>query len=551
MSSISDSADRRIRSRSGPVILTLGGAAWVAALLLLAFHVTSDSSSQRIGIRWVPAITDAERLRVEQQAGLTAAEPHEQRTWTYLLRDRSRNNIKRLVSNPLVEDTAHIDRARFVVELDRPDLPSWLRSLEETGRILPLTLFLSLVGGGAVWGARAALLRTAAATRRLVEAAAGDEVGPRRRLTLFLLTTTIFTIAFGGFLHTTSDGDMDFHIKLAQDITSVRDITTPHVLFELLVKALHVATRLPYQGAAALVLGLSYGMMALLVARELDRRGVAVTAFRAFVLVPSLLLASHIYVATLEPKGLYLGYFAPLAYHNPTQQLNKLFALWVVFAYFAYCLDSETLNRRRSLALGTLCVLSALSKPNFLIAFLPTVGVFTLRDAIRKRWRNVAMVSAATIAPAAVVLLVQALFAYGSDASNSIVFSPFAVFDARETLVKLPMSLAFPIIAAVAAWRSHTWTGYLSFTWIYVIVATFITLGFAEAGSRMMHRNFAWTGQTAAFLAYVESALFLIGHSVGIGWSRAAWRVFAIHVVCGIVWYALVFSPNWHHYMGI
>jgi hypothetical protein len=56
--------------------------------------------------------------------------------------------------------------------------------------------------------------------------------------------------------------------------------------------------------------------------------------------------------------------------------------------------------------------------------------------------------------------------------------------------------------------------------------------------------NFAWTGQTAVFLAYVESALFLVSRRWPTPWRRAGWLVYAVHVVCGLIWCGAVFFPQ-------
>jgi hypothetical protein len=377
-------------------------------------------------------------------------------------------------------------------------------------------------------------------------------VPARRSLAVFLLGTALFTAAFGGFLHTTVDGDMELHILYAQQLESIRNVTSPHFLFELALRAVH-ATGLPYYPAAALVLGLCYGAMALLIARQIAWRGAALTPFRAFVLIPALLIASHIFLMSFIPprSSLYLGYFVPIAYHSATQQLNKLFGLWAFFIYVAQFIDAERPRGRQALALGGVSLLSALAKPSFLIAFLPATAIFSVRDVVRRRWRSLSWFAAAIVAPTVVVLLWQARLTYGGDASASVVFSPFEIFRPQPTLVKLPLSLAFPLVVAVSAWRSRSWNARLSFVWVFTAVAMFATLLLVEGGERRSHGNFAWTGQTGVFLAYVESVLFLLTSPVLPAWRRTAWTVFAGHVACGIGWYALVFTRYWHTFTGV
>jgi alpha-1,2-glucosyltransferase len=115
--------------------------AWALACLwgLLATFVwanlTMNVREQRIGVRYVDGVTDAARLHLEDALGLTEAEQSEGTRWAYRLVDPSREHVERLVRDPLVADTAHVDRGAFRVELDRPDIWPWARYLLE---VLPV-----------------------------------------------------------------------------------------------------------------------------------------------------------------------------------------------------------------------------------------------------------------------------------------------------------------------------------------------------------------------------------------------------------------------------
>ena len=50
------------------------------------------------------------------------------------------------MQHPLVEDTQHVDRKTFRLQLDRPDLAPWLRSLAATDQLPLLALLLALAG---------------------------------------------------------------------------------------------------------------------------------------------------------------------------------------------------------------------------------------------------------------------------------------------------------------------------------------------------------------------------------------------------------------------
>lgn len=360
----------------------------------------------------------------------------------------------------------------------------------------------------------------------------------------FALSTVIFVYGFWAFLVVQPWSDFGEHIAYAERIESINDLTSPHFLFQLAINGVHAAG-VTYVAATAWVLGLCYGGMAVLIAREIHRRGVVVTAKHAFLAIPAVLIASHVFLLTVSPPELYHGYFVPITYHSPTQHLNKLFALWISFAYCAQFLDRQAARTGPVMSIGGLTVLSALAKPSFLIAFLPTAGLVALAEIARRQWRQVLMFALGIALPATAVLLWQATVAYGSASGAGVIFAPFAVFDFGPTLYKLPASLAFPIVVAVIALTQRVRDPKFGFVWLYTAIALFMTLFLGEQGSRLGEGNFAWTGQTAVFLAYVESLLLLLTHPGLVRHRSIAWATFAVHVACGIIWYAAGFSPNW------
>lgn len=128
------------------IVLLLGASACLLALFFAALHFYIDVGEQRVNVRWAPSVTDDARLNLERRFGLIEGEPREVPTWSYRLVNRSRTNIAALVNHPLVKDTHYIDRSAFRVELDRPDLPEWVRALAERER-LDLLAWLSALAG--------------------------------------------------------------------------------------------------------------------------------------------------------------------------------------------------------------------------------------------------------------------------------------------------------------------------------------------------------------------------------------------------------------------
>lgn len=507
------------------VLLVVALASCVAAGFLALVHLTAGPPAQRVHIRWAPTVSDSERARVEREHGLVNGEPLEGRTWQYFLSRRSAGDVERIIRDPRVEDTFHIDRAAFRVQLDRAGLSPNVRRWLESDRLGQIGLAVALAAALMMWGLR----RTLAA------------LNPSG--VLFFVSTAIFGSAFGGFLWTTNYGDMETHLAFAQRLELNQ---LPHFLFEILLR-MFVATGLPYKPATALLLGLCYGGMAVLIAREMKRRGV-LTPWRAFAIIPATLIASHIFLFTLASYDLYRGYLSAVVYHSPTQQLNKLFALWITLLYGATFLEGETVRVRTCLAFAILCVLSAVAKPSFLIAFLPAVALWTVADLYALRRPQLLRLGSAIFLPAVIVLFWQVRNTYASETASSVIVAPFAVFKLDDVPLRFSMSLAFPLVVATAALWTRTWNARLGFVWTFVAIAVAITLVLTETGRRAPDGNFGWTGQTAAFLVYVESALFLLSTKLDRVWTRVAWGVFGVHVACGLFWYGLVFTLRWYDY---
>jgi hypothetical protein len=364
---------------------------------------------------------------------------------------------------------------------------------------------------------------------------------------LFTVATLTFTSAFAAFLRMQGSSDLTVHIAYAKDLHSLADLKSPHFLFQLLVNAAH-RLGLSHETAAIWLLGGCYGAMAVLIAREMHQRGVGLSPFPTFLVVMALLLASHIFLATLRASHIYSGYFVPTAYHNPTQQVNKLFALSIWFVYARQLLGTQPARWSIVPLLAALCVASAVAKPSFLIAFLPVAALYAAGHLMQRRWRQALACLAGIGVPSALVLLWQMRISQGVGEPVQIALVPFALFPANETLYKLPASLAFPLIVAAGALWTRRSDVRLRFIWALMAVALFVMICVVEAGQRMNHGNFAWTGQTGVFLVYVESMLFLLAQPAR-AWVRTAWGAFAVHVACGLVWYGIVFRDDWGNWL--
>jgi hypothetical protein len=140
-----------VRRALDSLLVCLAISAYVVAAALAWFHLTMGPPAQRVHIRWAPTVSAVERGRAEREHGLIDGVPFEGRTWQYFLRKRSHADIRRLVTDPRIEDTYHIDRTLFRVQLDRPDLPSLARAWLETDRLGQISLALASIAALITW----------------------------------------------------------------------------------------------------------------------------------------------------------------------------------------------------------------------------------------------------------------------------------------------------------------------------------------------------------------------------------------------------------------
>ena len=90
------------------------GASAAVLLLLIAF-VDITILEPRIHVRWRADVTDTQRAELERRYRLEGAERLQDTTWRYELLDRSSGNVRALIDDRHVLDTAYIDRPTLTV----------------------------------------------------------------------------------------------------------------------------------------------------------------------------------------------------------------------------------------------------------------------------------------------------------------------------------------------------------------------------------------------------------------------------------------------------
>ena len=130
-------------SRSTSRLVVTGLVCWaVAGTAYSVLRLTFGDRPVSVDVRWAATVDDAARVQLEQRYRLARPVPNGDRTFSYALTDRSRENVSNLVRDPAVEDTNHIDRAAARIELSA----RWLPYVTPNPGIPAELEFLSILG---------------------------------------------------------------------------------------------------------------------------------------------------------------------------------------------------------------------------------------------------------------------------------------------------------------------------------------------------------------------------------------------------------------------
>jgi hypothetical protein len=87
-----------------------------AVLLALAALVEVEVTGPRVAVRWASEVDASDRRALEEQYELRHGRQGDGPEWHYELGDWSRENVRALVGDPAVADTAYVDRAASTTE---------------------------------------------------------------------------------------------------------------------------------------------------------------------------------------------------------------------------------------------------------------------------------------------------------------------------------------------------------------------------------------------------------------------------------------------------
>ncbi|HSN94363.1 MAG TPA: hypothetical protein VLR89_04800, partial [Anaerolineaceae bacterium] len=240
----------------------------------------------------------------------------------------------------------------------------------------------------------------------------------------------------------------------------------------------------------------------------------------------------------------YYGYIGLANYHNPTINLLKPFALLsliLALKGFEKCKNPLWVV----VASAVLVILSSLIKPNFILAFVPALGLLSLYKLLRKQTIDLRLMIFGFALPSIAILIWQWSITYqAGDYGNSIALAPF-LLESTYSKFLFPKFLLSSLFVLQGLWVFHkvlVKDDALFLGWITLVIGVLQSYLLIENGPEMLSGNFRWSGQIALFLMVViltrHSARYFIADSLGNTWQKLlGFGTYLAHLAGGVVYY--------------
>jgi hypothetical protein len=370
------------------------------------------------------------------------------------------------------------------------------------------------------------------------------------------------------------------HVQFAQLMAETGKVSIPHFLYQILVIAtsnlfytnngVPVFENLLKGGylVSVSVTFVLFGLLYFLFRRAINREGVWYS-IQSALMGMFFMMGSAINVLFILDKHTYFGYLPLNVYNSPTYTLLKLSSLPLFLLACKTFAPSNNKNWWLIPGSALFTILSALSKPSFIVIILPAVGLMMVYKLLAKEYINWRLFLIGMVLPSVIVLGWQYYISYATAWQNldrlqfpptRIAFMPFGQFIRWNVPLpllfpKLLLSILFPLIVYFAYWETARKDLTFNLGWLIFIfgcISTYsfveITLSGKQAGLVSGAGNFTWSGLIGVYILFVAAALFFLrqnfGYLVFANDNRhprlrltISLIALALHLVFGLIWY--------------
>lgn len=376
-----------------------------------------------------------------------------------------------------------------------------------------------------------------------------------------MLTTLLAALIFAPIILRMSGSAYDYvvHTKLAMQMLTTHSLLSPHFLLQASIILFNQLLHVNFNTSCFLVVLFSIaGTAALIFPRMYLATGKTLSS--GFLVLGLMLVAPLPLLAPLDGHQ-YLGYIGINIYHNPTILLLKPFAL-LLFTFATARNLGVGLKNRRPLCICILVAIGCtLTKPSYMIVFLPTLAIAACVPAMRQSLARPVFIICGIMLPGVLILAGQYWVTYSAqqlpgvyEGKSSIILAPLLVMSNFSSwlLVKFFLSISFPLAVVVGYIRRALEDVRLCLAWLAFTIGAAYTYLLAESGPRIFQGNFTWSGQITLFILFVVSLEFFCEQVRLSGrYNRASKFIFTLcaalfvlHILSGIGYYAAEFIAN-------
>ncbi len=251
----------------------------------------------------------------------------------------------------------------------------------------------------------------------------------------------------------------------------------------------------------------------------------------------------------------YVGIFSPNPFHNATYLAARGFSVISFFTFLElldalYAKEDPKKYRVTYVVFSASLLLSTMTKPSFTLGFGVAAAVMVLCVWLKngiKDWKRYLWI-AVSVVPTLIDLLYQYKGVFsGNDALGSELGVEFRWLEAWHSAtdcvpLAVLLGLAFPFLVLLCNLKELKRNISYSFTWGMMVANFFLLACLYEKGWRAWHMNFAWGYMYGMFYVFLMSLMLLWRNTLKkkqkAGLLVLQWVGFALHLICGIVYFA-------------
>lgn len=244
-----------------------------------------------------------------------------------------------------------------------------------------------------------------------------------------------------------------------------------------------------------------------------------------------------------------MGIYTPNPIWNATYLATRPFTIVCFFEGCKMLREyREDFAWRKTIPFAVSLFLTTITKPSYVMIFLPTVAVILLVQLVMSKgesFRN-AFCLCVTMIPTGLHLLYQfgGLFTgvnvKGEETGIGIAFAYVWSNFSKNIPLSIVMGMASPIgvlILNLPEWKKNA---YYRFAWWNYLTGMLMFLLLYEKGFRWEHANFSWGYMHGMFFVYLMTLIVMVKNIIQ--WRKsykvifllAEWGVFLIHLICGV-----------------